>query len=216
MEEDDASVVLDSAHRAILPPATPDPAKAAPMLIQRWMHQGITQKKTTPKSPQKKPGSQNKREMIDPPLPSYSTPYPSGTQVFSPGISGKGDKAPAAQAILGGPEEGEDVTSPPCMVGRYRGLLNARLAKADLPLLGTPLEYTLMFPDRPARPHLMNFDSSQDQDGEEGSAGALLKIYAEVLAMTPIRLHPGSHIPPPQAPPPNPTPGKCPAKPEEG
>ncbi len=50
--------------------------------------------------------------------------------------------------------------------------------------------------------------SSQDQDREEGSARALSKMYAEILAMTPIRLHPGSHIPPPQAPPTNPYMGK--------
>jgi hypothetical protein len=150
LEGDDAFMVSDSALRAILPPAAPDPAKAAPMLIQQWMHLGITPKKTTPKSPHIKLGSQNKREIIDPPLPSSSLPYPPGTQVFSPGILGKRDKAPAAQANLGSPKQGEHVTSPPFMVKRYRALLNARLAKAPL---GTPFKYTPMFLDNPAHLH---------------------------------------------------------------
>jgi hypothetical protein len=61
LDDDDFSSLSDSGLGVILPPATPDPIKAAsPMLLQQWMHQGGTLRKKPPKLLQKKPGSHNK------------------------------------------------------------------------------------------------------------------------------------------------------------
>jgi hypothetical protein len=100
-------------------PAASDPIKAALMLIQQWMRWGGTPRKKSPNLPQKKPGSHNKWEMVDSPLPSSSAPYPTGTQIF---LAGTGTSEHKASAQDDSGETGEDgnIISPPQMVGKYR------------------------------------------------------------------------------------------------
>ncbi len=121
-----------------------------------------SEKEFSPKSHQKKPGSHNKREMVDPPLLSLSALYPTGTQIFLPRSGkGKGKYEAKAQAISGGSGKGGDVTTPARTVLKYREKFDAHLAAAGIPPSGTPSDFSPMFPDSPACSKALNFASSQ-------------------------------------------------------
>ena len=120
-----------------------------PTPLQQWLQDGETRvqpkKIVGLKSPQRKRGSHNKREMVQSPHPSSSAPYPPGTMVFSPmeveAAEGSGQKTALTEAA-----NEDNISSPPRVTGTFRANLDKRLAGFGLPPSGTLFTYSPLFP----------------------------------------------------------------------